>query len=452
MILSSDTELSIPEIDLDIQECYHFLYDGSIEPYREIIIKGGRGGGKTKAMVMFFLYIVFKEGCRVICLREFANSNKNSLLNEFKEVIYNYHLDIKITNLMIDFLPKNQSAIKIQATSITFAGHRGEILFTGINDNTIMALKSIGNIKYAWLEEANFLTEYAYRILKPCIRMPNSKIFYTFNPQSSEDFLYQKSLNSSPRVLVKTINYDQNIYFKNTELEFDRQDDFKNLPRALYNHIWLGEPLEFNDMAVIPVERIGRFNDNEYHSYQTLILSIDTATSTKTGADFSVISSMGITQDGDFYMIHLTRGHFDWHTLMTKIIDVYHITNKITNQSPQYLLIEAKANGNNVIQELERTTSLCVIPITPITDKLSRVVNSFLPFIDKFKIPMNIDNPFNFWIKDYLNELTMFRADGKHDNDDMVDVTSQGLDFLSSNSIDFAKIAQTFSKFKRNNE
>ena len=134
---------------------------------------------------------------------------------------------------------------------------------------------------------------------------------------------------------------------------------------------------------------------------------------------------------------------------MTKILDIYQIAYNITQQSPQHILIEAKANGNNVIQEIERTTSLNVIPITPMTDKLSRVIDNILPFIDSFKIPIDTTNPFNFWINDYLRELKMFRADGKHEHDDMIDATSQGLGYLASNNIDFATIAETFSKFRK---
>ena len=43
----------------------------------------------------------------------------------------------------------------------------------------------------------------------------------------------------------------------------------------------------------------------------------------------------------------------------------------------------------------------------------------------------------------------MFRADGKHEHDDMIDATSQGLGYLASNNIDFATIAKTFSKFRK---
>ena len=271
---------------------------------------------------------------------------------------------------------------------------------------------------------------------------------------SSDGYVYKTyikdKLESDYHISIK-INYYDNPFFPSV-LNKDRERDYDVMPRDIYLHIWEGETNDYNELSVIDISRIGRYNDLRTNpQYQTIILSIDTATSIKSGADYSVVAVVGLTLTNDYHLIHLARGHYDWHTLLNKILEVYQLTYTITNQNAQAILVEAKSNGYNVIQELERTTSLNVIPITPLTDKLSRVVNSFLPFIDNFKIPLDSSNPFNFWISDYLAELKAFRADGKHKNDDMIDATSQALNYLANNTIDFARITKTLAKYKQDN-
>ncbi|MDY3672012.1 MAG: phage terminase large subunit, partial [Campylobacter sp.] len=142
---------------------------------------GGVGGsGKTYSLTQFLTYKAITEKCRILCLREFSNSNKSSLVSEFKNFIYENDLEAQFKDRLT--LTKKELAIKILVTEIMFKHNGSQILFAGINDNTAMNLKSISNINYCWVEESDFLTEYAYNILKPTIRAKNSKLFYTFNP------------------------------------------------------------------------------------------------------------------------------------------------------------------------------------------------------------------------------------------------------------------------------
>ena len=198
-------------------------------------------------------------------------------------------------------------------------------------------------------------------------------------------------------------------------------------------------------MQVIDTDRIGFYDT--YADYSYICLSIDTATSTKTGADYSVIGVFGKVRDSkDCHIIHLARGRWDWHTLNTKIQEIYNLTHTLTKRNANIILVEAKANGLNVIQELQRLTHIQVKGITPTTDKVSRVVNGVLPFLDNLKLPQDSTNPFNFWVTDYIAEARQFRADGKHAHDDMIDSTSQALNFLYNNAFDFEKIREALSK------
>ena len=149
---------------INVNPKFHFLYNqDELNKYRELIFWGGRASGKTHELTQFFLYKAITEKCRILCLREFSNSNKNSLLSEFKNIIFSNDLEAEFKQLIIT--GKREQAIKIHATEILFTHNGSQILFAGINDNTVMNLKSISNINYAWVEEASFITEYAYNVL-----------------------------------------------------------------------------------------------------------------------------------------------------------------------------------------------------------------------------------------------------------------------------------------------
>lgn len=423
-------------LDLKINQDFKLLYTDDINKYREFIFFGGRGGAKTYEMKQFLSIKALTEKCNILCLREFANKNKNSLLSEFKEFLEKYNIETTLREYVV--LGKKETAIKISIEEICFKHNGSRIIFAGINDNTAMALKSIANIKYCWIEEASFLSEYSYRILKPTIRAKNSKIFFTFNPHKKDDFIYQKAINNtSDKVYVKKVNYDTNAFFPDV-LELDRQDDFKTLPRDLYNHIWLGEPLEYNDSQVINTDLIGYFNDNEKINYNETFLTADTAYSKKESADFSVIGCFGKINN-EIHLLRIFKGKWEFNELQNILISAYEWTS-INHRAPRYVFIEKKASGISLLQELQRTTHLPLKEVTPKTDKYSRV-SDVLSELSRLKLPLNKTNPVNSWIEGFLNELKMFRSDLKHEHDDQVDVLCYALQYCKNIKVDWNMIA-----------
>ena len=81
-------------MEINVNPKFQFLYnDAELDPLREIIFYGGRGSGKTYALTQFLIYKAITKKCRILCLREFSNSNKSSLVSEFKNVIYENDLE-----------------------------------------------------------------------------------------------------------------------------------------------------------------------------------------------------------------------------------------------------------------------------------------------------------------------------------------------------------------------
>lgn len=422
---------------ISVNQKFHFLYNkDELNKYREIIFYGGRGGGKTYDLTQFFLYKAITEKCRILCLREFSNTNKLSVLSEFKNVIFHNDLNAEFSERIIT--SKKEPAIKIMLNEIFFKHNGSQILFAGINDNTVMNLKSISNINYCWIEEADFITEYAYNILKPTIRADNSKIFYSFNPKKKDDFIYQKVLNANKDGLLKAVKvtYADNAHFPSV-LEIDRLQNKKNMPVDLYNHIWEGEPLEFNEAQVINIDLFNYYNKIDFN-FDEVYLCADTAYSKKESADFSVIGCFG-AKDEKVYFLRLYRGRWDFNELLEVLKSAYSWCCD-EYQAPKNVIIEKKASGISLLQELQRTTNLPLREIIPKTDKFSRV-SDILNDLPKLYLPME-KNALNSWVDGFLLECKAFRSDLKHNHDDQIDVMCYALQHNKQNkAVDWDLIA-----------
>lgn len=416
---------------LQIPHKFEPLFKGEYSKQRIITYYGGRGGGKSVTLSYFCILQCLSHRIRFYVVRKVDKSKVNSTHSLIKRLLRE--------NGFIEYV------VQISNDRILFS-NGSEIIFEGMNERTIDNLRSADNVSYFWFDEAHDIQAETMQVLIPSIRAEDSQILISLNPQKSDDFVYTRYIKGADNeysIAIK-VNYSDNPFFPKV-LERDRLKDYETLPRPIYLHIWEGETNDYNDMQVIDTDRIGFYD--RYADYSYICLSIDTATSTKTGADYSVIGVFGKVRDSkDCHIIHLARGRWDWHTLNTKIQEIYNLTHTLTKRNANIILVEAKANGLNVIQELQRLTHIQVKCITPTTDKVSRVVNGVLPFLDNLKLPQDSTNPFNFWVTAYIAEAKQFRADGKHAHDDMIDSTSQALNFLYNNAFDFEKIREALSK------
>lgn len=418
---------------LQIPSKFKPLFKGEYLNHRIIAYYGGRGGGKSVTLSYFAILECLKSRVRFYVVRKIDKSKTNSTHSLIKRLLSDN-----------GFLPY---VVQISQDRMLFA-NGSELLFEGVSERTIDNLRSADNVRYFWFDEAHDIKEEIMRVLIPSIRAESSQIILSLNPQKSDDFVYKEFIKGADGDYSKAIrvNYSDNPFFPKV-LQRDRLKDLEVLPRDIYLHVWEGETNDYNELSVINTDLIGFFDNEKEHDYKYIVLSVDTATSIKNGADYSVIGVFGLTNDSEVHLVHMNRGHYDFHALLSQIKNTYEITRELTKKTPNLILVEAKANGISVIQELQRTTNLRAKGINPMNDKLSRVVNDFLPFIDKLKLPMKT-NIYNAWINDYLKECKSFRADNKHEHDDMIDSTSQALSFLCKKTFDYNNIKEAFSSVK----
>lgn len=118
-----------------------------------------------------------------------------------------------------------------------------------------------------------------------------------------------------------------------------------------------------------------------------------------------------------YYLAEVHHGRWEYHELRKRVFDLAH------EQKPDAILIEDKASGQSLIQELKTGSILPVIAIEPDSDKETRA-RTTAAMVQAGRVALPNDAP---WLAEYEREMMNF-PNGKHD--DRVDSTSQFLRWI----------------------
>ena len=211
---------------------------------RFICVYGGRGSGKSYGLGSLSLLKAL-EGQKIGAFREFQNSIDDSVHSLLASQIQSYGLE--------DF--------QVQNNQILFNGEAA-FKFRGLARN-VEAVKSMYGFNLFWVEEAQTISFESLKALTPTLREAGSQIWLSGNPRSSTDAFserfikpFEKQLNrdgiyEDDMHLIIRMNYEDNPWFVKTPLEQERQHDFNNLTRAMYEHIWEGKHLDTVQDSII---------------------------------------------------------------------------------------------------------------------------------------------------------------------------------------------------------
>jgi predicted phage terminase large subunit-like protein len=163
-----------------------------------------------------------------------------------------------------------------------------------------------------------------------------------------------------------------------------------------------------------PAERPGRFDE--------VVQSWDTANKANELSDYSVCTIWGV-HDKNYYLLDLYRGRLNYPDLKRKVRELAQLHRADT------ILIEDKASGTQLIQDLKEDRVFAVKPYSPPpgTDKIMRLYAQTAMFENgRVLLPRRAS-----WLAGYVSELTSFPG-SKHD--DQVDATTQALHHMRENS------------------
>jgi predicted phage terminase large subunit-like protein len=157
---------------------------------------------------------------------------------------------------------------------------------------------------------------------------------------------------------------------------------------------------------------------DEPSRFELILQSWDTANKSTELSDYSVCTTWG-RKDQRLYLLHVYRKRLEFPDLKRAIVQLatlYGATN---------IVIEDKASGTQLIQDLSRDGVYGVARYEPKMDKIMR----------PHSVTSTIENGLVFvptkaeWLGEYLHELTTFPY-GKYD--DQTDSTSQALDWIKN--------------------
>ncbi|MCL1966424.1 MAG: phage terminase large subunit, partial [Fibromonadales bacterium] len=129
-----------------------------------------------------------------------------------------------------------EELFKITQYSIVCKITGSEFIFKGMQD-----VKGLEGIDLAIVDEAQQVSSKNAEILKPTIRNEHSQIWWLFNPEDEDDWVYDFFLVKPPPpgTLIEKINY-----YENPQCSQKLKDDaehLKNTDYEKYKHIYLGE-------------------------------------------------------------------------------------------------------------------------------------------------------------------------------------------------------------------
>jgi predicted phage terminase large subunit-like protein len=150
--------------------------------------------------------------------------------------------------------------------------------------------------------------------------------------------------------------------------------------------------------------------------FEQVVLSLDTAFKAGSSNDYSVGLVLGVGETG-YYVLDVWRDRVEFPRLKQQV-DMLAL-----KWNPDTVLIEDKASGQSLIQELRSNSRLAVNPVRVDSDKVSRAT-AITPLVEAGKVYLPEDAD---WLADFLEEVSSFPA---APHDDVVDALSQALNYV----------------------
>jgi phage terminase large subunit len=225
----------VPSLVLDRN---HPISDLYYKKARWKIYWGGRGSVKSWGSAEAIIRLSAAVPLRVLCVREYMATIKDSSYKLLKNTITRLGLD---------------AWFDVGAGTIT-SRVGSEIIFKGLHNNE-QGIRSTEDVDICVIEEAQSVSQASLVSLEPTIRKKGSEIWALYNLMEESDPIHQLMLQllADPvanDAIIHNINYDQNPFFEDTEL-YGQMMRMKRADPDLYEHVWLGKPRKRSSAIIL---------------------------------------------------------------------------------------------------------------------------------------------------------------------------------------------------------
>lgn len=363
---------------------------------------GGRGGGKSETIA------------KLIILKSFTFNN--STIIGAREVQKN--ISYSLYPLLVDTIRELGvlEYFTIYRNTIVNNYSNNNFLFLGLHDyNVIETIQSAYKIKLFVMDEAQSLTQSSYEKLEPSVRAGESELWFSFNPENSDDIVYKivSSFNDykdmeyiykrnkyyykefiNDDYLITNINYDGNCYFPEV-LEKSRLLCLKTMPDR-YPHIWLGH-LNTTSGKIFQSSKLNTYNIKELSILDSLPLRCIIDPAFGNANCFSAVTLYKIS-NGNIYLI-------DAGLIRASINEASDeaIINFLLKHDVKQILCESNFSQSQLVKKLERYFKN-VKGFQSTQKKLMRIVDNAITIKEKIYFPYEWFEPPKIPIAEYSND------------------------------------------------
>lgn len=168
--------------------------------------------------------------------------------------------------------------------------------------------------------------------------------------------------------------------------------------------------------GMVKTNWLRRYNQDELPKCESVLQSWDTANKPSDLSDYSVCTTWGV-KEKHLYLIHVYRKRVDYPDLKKAVRE------QARAFGSQTILIEDKASGTQLIQELTNEGMMAIKRYEPTMNKIMRM-HTVTSMMENGFVHVPYEAP---WLGEFLHELAAFDK-GKYD--DQADSVSQALDWF----------------------
>ncbi|MFC1659331.1 phage terminase large subunit [Pseudomonadota bacterium] len=181
--------------------------------------------------------------------------------------------------------------------------------------------------------------------------------------------------------------------------------------------IWF-KRYDYNFYHLTTQQAQGENTKNDNLNFKSITLSFDTAIKVGIKNNPTVCSVWG-EKKNNYYLLNIYRDWWEYPELRKKSIELIKVWKADT------VLIEDKASGQSLIQDLRKDLKVPIIAIKVTKDKITRLA-SVSSLIEAGRVFLPVEAP---WLADFEHEVYLF-PNGEHD--DQVDSMSQYLYWIKT--------------------
>jgi len=226
---------------------------------------GGRWGSKSITYGKIFLDKANKRKVRILCTREVQNSITESVHADLKE--------------LIDELEYNNFVVTDKSIINTKTG--SEFIFRGLQfQNKKQTIKSLSQIDYCWVEEAQTVSKESLEILVPTIRKSGSEIWFSYNIMFPDDAIeaLRMSIPDEEKTEVNILAFDNPFNSIETLKDIERlKKQYDAGENQDYLHVVMGQPLGFSEFTVFRLKEIQDAIERKIDDEGQIVVGIDIA-------------------------------------------------------------------------------------------------------------------------------------------------------------------------------